>query len=123
MQHASRVRDMAYAPYSNFLVGAALLSVDGAVHCGGNVENISFGLTMCAERVAVGNAVQSGVRNFTKLALFSDSGEPVVPCGACRQVLAEFNPNLRIVSKTLTGMTAQFELSDLLPIPSQGILR
>ena len=78
---------------------------------------------MCAERVAVGTAVQSGVRDFEELALVSDSEQPVVPCGACRQVLAEFNPSLRIRSSTLGGQTAEFDLATLLPQPRQGILK
>ncbi len=89
---ATEVRCRAYAPYSKFAVGAALLTGDGRVFTGCNVENISFGLTMCAERVA----------------LTSDSNEPVIPCGGCRQVLAEFAPDLR--------------LSVLLPSARQGIL-
>lgn len=117
---AARVR--AYAPYSEFAVGAALLASDDQVFSGCNVENVSFGLTMCAERVAVGAAVAGGAKEFTLLVIVSDSSEPVVPCGACRQVLAEFAPALRIVSATLSGATAEFNLGDLLPVPRQGIL-
>lgn len=119
---AREVREAAYALYSHFSVGAALLTESGKIYSGCNVENISFGLTMCAERVAVGSAIASGSRDFAFLALISDSQEPVVPCGACRQVLAEFNPNLRIVSENLQGRTAEFRLDELLPTPSQGIL-
>jgi len=119
---AMKARLNAYAPYSDFAVGAALLSADGQVFSGCNVENVSFGLTMCAERVAAGAAVSQGVREFELLAIASDSAEPVVPCGACRQVLAEFAPQLRIVSSTLTGQIGEFELNQLLPAPRQGIL-
>lgn len=119
---ARDVRAAAHAPYSHFLVGAALVSGSGKIYPGCNVENISFGLTMCAERVAVGSAVADGSRDFTFLALISDSQQPVAPCGACRQVLAEFNPNLRILSQNLQGTTAEFRLDQLLPTPSQGIL-
>ena len=87
----------AYAPYSGFRVGAALVTEDGRVFTGVNVENISFGLTMCAERVAMGCAIQSGASKPSRLAIAADSKNPVVPCGACRQVLAEFNPDLLIV--------------------------
>lgn len=118
---ALEARLKAYAPYSGFRVGAALLAEDGRVFTGGNVENISFGLTMCAERVAIGCALQSGATKLSQLAIVADSAEPVVPCGACRQVLAEFNPNLLILSSTLTGSTQQFELSSLLPLSRQGI--
>ena len=87
------------------------------------MENISFGLTMCAERVAVGAAVAGGTRDFRLLAIVADSKDPIVPCGACRQVLAEFNPSLRIISSTLGGQTAEFRLDELLPKPTQGILQ
>ena len=123
LQAARAARVQAYAPYSNFEVGAALQTSTGTVFTGGNVENISFGLTMCAERVALGSAIQAGAREFTRLALMSDSAEPVVPCGACRQVLAEFSPELRIVSGTVNGATAEFSLATLLPKPRQGILK
>ena len=85
----------AYCPFSNFPVGAALLGASGRIYQGVNVENISFGLTNCAERVAIGTAVAAGERVFTAIAVVSRGG--VSPCGACRQVLAEFNPNLPII--------------------------
>ena len=119
---AIQARSRAYAPYSKFLVGAALLSVSGRVFAGCNVENISFGLTMCAERVCVGNAVQEGEREFQSITIVSDSEEPVMPCGACRQVLAEFSPNLTIVSWTLRGEKKEIGLATLLPLSRQGIL-
>ncbi|MDQ6622524.1 MAG: cytidine deaminase [Verrucomicrobiota bacterium] len=114
--------DAAYAPYSKFRVGAALLTADGAMFGGCNVENRSLGLTMCAERVAIGAAICAGMNQFVKIALICDSVEPIVPCGACRQVLAEFNPELSVVSKTLSGQCATFSLAELLPRPAQGIL-
>ena len=119
---ALEARLKAYAPYSGFRVGAALLAEDGRVFAGGNVENVSFGLSMCAERVAVGCAIQSGATKLSRLAIAADSTDPVVPCGACRQVLAEFNPGLLIVSSTLAGSTQRFELTSLLPLSRQGIL-
>ncbi len=85
----------AYCPFSNFPVGAALQTASGRIYQGVNVENISFGLTNCAERVAIGTAVAAGEREFTAIAVASRGG--VTPCGACRQVLAEFNPSLPIV--------------------------
>lgn len=117
---AWRAREAAYAPYSNFAVGAALLSADGRIFVGCNVENISYGLTNCAERVAVGAAVTSGVRDFLAVAVVADTGVPVSPCGACRQVLAEFG----VPSVILANRTEQldFLLSDLLPRASSGIL-
>jgi cytidine deaminase len=119
---AKQARLGAYVPYSDFQVGAALLTSRGDVFSGCNVENISFGLTMCAERVAVGAAVCAGAKEFDLLAVISDSAEAVVPCGACRQVLAEFAPDLKIISSTLAGVTAEFRLSELLPSPKRGIL-
>ena len=112
----------AYAPYSEFKVGAALLSTTGEVFRGCNVENVSLGLTMCAERVALGAAVLSGATSFERLAIAADSTEPIVPCGACRQVLAEFCPDLQIVSVTVGGKIEEFSLATLLPRPRQGIL-
>ncbi|MFN2475086.1 MAG: cytidine deaminase [Chthoniobacterales bacterium] len=120
---SQRARSKAYVPYSQFAVGAALFSGDGRVFKGCNVENISFGLTMCAERVALGRAIAEGATEFIAVAIVSDSAEPVVPCGACRQVLAEFAPSLRIISSTTSGRTSEFNLSVLLPAPTQGILR
>lgn len=119
---AAEARVKAYAPYSNFKVGAALLVRTGEVFTGCNVENVSYGLTICAERVAVGSAVQAGATEFDQLAIVSDSAEPVVPCGACRQVLAEFCPDLPIVSRTVRGLTVEFTLGTLFPKPRQGIL-
>ncbi len=114
--------NQAYAPYSKFAVGAALLTDDGQVFKGCNVENVSFGLTMCAERVAVGSAISHGCERFQILALTSTSVEAVVPCGACRQVLAEFAPDLRIISFTWNGRSEEFRLNELLPLARQGIL-
>lgn len=120
---ATVARLRAYAPYSSFSVGAALRLKSGAIVSGCNVENISFGLTMCAERVCVGRAIEEGERGFEALAIVADTENPIVPCGACRQVLAEFAPDLKITSWTLGGKTQEFSLADLLPLPNQGILQ
>ncbi len=119
---ALAVRNHAYAPYSKFAVGAALLTSDGEVFVGCNVENLSFGLTMCAERVAVGSALAAGKRSFDCIAIASDSKVPVSPCGACRQVLAEFAPNLAIISATTAGVVEELSLAELLPRAATGIL-
>ncbi|HEX8077169.1 MAG TPA: cytidine deaminase [Chthoniobacterales bacterium] len=119
---AKRARLNAYAPYSNFKVGAALRCASGSVVAGCNVENISLGLTMCAERVCVGRAIEQGEKDFQFLVVVADTDTPVVPCGACRQVLAEFAPSLVITSWTLSGRSREFSLSELLPLPNQGIM-
>ena len=119
---ARNARTRAYAPHSKFLVGAALLARSGKVFTGCNVENISFGLTMCAERVCVGSAIGAGERELEAIAIVAASREPIVPCGACRQVLAEFNPNLLIYSATSGDEVSEFHLEHLLPQPRQGIL-
>jgi cytidine deaminase len=112
----------AYAPYSKFLVGAVLVAKDGQLFQGCNVENVSFGLTICAERNAVFAAVAAGCREFTKIVIATDLPEPASPCGACRQVLCEFNPDIEIVLGTFGGKMVSHRLSELLPHPCLGIL-
>ncbi len=119
---AKAARASAYAPYSKFAVGAALLTAEGEVFTGCNVENLSFGLTVCAERNAVFAAVNAGRRSFLRIAVCADSKEPVAPCGACRQVLAEFAPDVEVISITLTGDEYRARMSELLPRSRAGIL-
>jgi cytidine deaminase len=119
---ARKVRGMAYAPYSNFQVGAALESTSGKVFTGCNVENISYGLTICAERNAVFAAIAAGVRSFRRIVIVADSKEPVTPCGACRQVLAEFTETMEIISVNLQSHRFRAKLSKLLPRSKAGIL-
>ena len=114
MRKAQQARERAYAPYSGFSVGAALLARSGRVYTGCNVENSSFGLTCCAERIALFKAVSEGEREFEKLALVGAEDREVVPCGACLQALSEFAPELTVV--TFDGRTIrQYLLKDLLP--------
>ena len=110
---AARARRAAHAPYSGFAVGAALLAADGRVFTGCNVENASLGLTVCAERVAVMKAVSEGARDFLALAI-AGSG-PVPPCGACRQVLSEFAPDMRVFWRGAGRRIVSRSLARLLP--------
>src|SRR5438105_9459380 len=122
LKAALEIRERAYAPYSKFAVGAALLTKAGEVFVGCNVENVSLRLTTCAEQAAVAAAIAKGQSEFIAIAVVANSKEPVVPCGGCRQLLAEFNPNLEIVSATLEGQMVKYSLGELLPRPKQGIL-
>ncbi|HYR23957.1 MAG TPA: cytidine deaminase [Chthoniobacterales bacterium] len=119
---AAKARAMAYAPYSKFTVGAAVLTKQGKVFVGCNVENLSLGLTICAERSAVAAAIAQGSKDLAAIAIVTGSKKPAAPCGACRQVLAEFNPTMRVLAATVDGASQRFELSELLPVPTQGIL-
>lgn len=112
----------AYAPYSRFAVGAALLGKSGRVYLGCNVENISYGLTQCAERNAVATAVAAGETSFVSVTIVADTELPISPCGACRQVMAEFAPDLVLVCANLAGASESFRMSDLLPRAKTGIL-
>ncbi len=108
-------RERAYAPYSRFLVGATLEADDGRVFAGCNVENASYPVGMCAERVALGHAVASGARAFSRIAIVTSGASPAPPCGMCRQALAEFGRKLEIMSIGTNGETAVWWLRDLLP--------
>lgn len=119
---AREVREKAYAPYSRFQVGAALRTRSGRVFCGCNVENLSFGLTICAERAAVFAAVAAGETDFEAIAVVADSVQPVTPCGACRQVLVEFSSDLQVCSENLQGQRFESTIGELLPRAKEGIL-
>lgn len=114
MKIARKARQNAYAPYSHFAVGAALLAESGKVYTGCNIENASYGLTCCAERNAIFAAVGAGERRFKMLAVAADSPEPVAPCGACRQVIAEFGIPL-VVMGNLKEATKNMMAEELLP--------
>jgi cytidine deaminase len=113
---ARAAQQKAYAPYSKFRVGAALLAADGRVFAGANVENAAYPATICAERVALPAAVVAGVRDFIALVVVGDGPDPCTPCGTCRQVLFEFAPSLQVVAAGTGGSVARFVLErDLLP--------
>lgn len=115
IREAEKARENAYAPYSQFAVGAAVLADDGSCYRGCNVENASYGLTVCAERNALFQAIAAGARNITTLAVIADTKEPVVPCGACLQVMAEFNPEMTVIMAGSDGIHSERTLRDLLP--------
>jgi cytidine deaminase len=116
LEQARSVQQRAYAPYSEFRVGAALLGVDGKIYAGCNVENASYRVTTCAEQGAIATAVAAGARRFTHLALVTDSEYAESPCGACRQVLSEFAPELEILSVGTSGEEKRWKLNELLPM-------
>ena len=119
---ARQARERAVAPYSNFKVGAALETADGTIVTGCNIENASYGLTICAERVAMFKALSEGHRRFTRMAVVADTVAPTSPCGACRQVLWEFGQDLEIVLANLTEVTGRHQMAELLPLAFDGRL-
>ena len=119
---ARRAREHAHAAFSRFKVGAALETADGLVITGCNIENATYGLTMCAERVAMFKALSEGHRRFTRVAIVADTTAPTPPCGACRQILWEFGGNLEIVLANLSEETGRYELKELLPLPFEARL-
>jgi cytidine deaminase len=119
---ARAARDRAIAPYSHFKVGAALRLTDGRIVTGCNVENASYGLTVCAERVALLKALSDGFREFTMIAVVADTDNPTPPCGPCRQLLWEYCGDIPVVLANLTDIKAHHQLGDLLPFPFDGRL-
>jgi cytidine deaminase len=111
------------APFSGFKVGAAIETQDGSIVTGCNVENASYGLTMCAERVAMFKAVSDGHRVFQRIAVVADTREPTPPCGACRQILWEYGGDLEVILGNLDRVTARYRMGELLPAPfDAGVL-
>ena len=117
LRAARQARRHAHAAFSKFKVGAALETADGTIVTGCNIENATYGLTMCAERVAMFKALSEGHRRFRRIAIVADTSEPTPPCGACRQILWEFGGDLEIVLANLRRETARHQLRALLPEP------
>ncbi len=112
---AEEARENAYAPYSKFKVGAALETQDGEIFTGANMENSSYGCSICAERAAVVKAVNNGKKNFKRIAVVSSSDDETFPCGICRQVLSEFSRDMKIILKNKEGKITEYVLSELIP--------
>ncbi len=112
---AKAARERAFAPFSRFQVGAALEAADGTIVAGCNVESASYGLTMCAERVAVFKGVSEGRTCFKRVVVVTDTATPTPPCGACRQVLWEFAPDAEVILANLTGTVLRYTMRELLP--------
>ncbi len=121
VEAARDVREQSYSPYSHFAVGAALLGASGRIYVGTNVENASFGLSICAERAAVCQAVAAGERDLRAVAIYAGTAAPTPPCGACRQVLLEFGPDMTVVLAARDGSWEEHRLRDLLPRPFAGL--
>jgi len=119
---ARQARQQAVADYSHFNVGAALESIDGTIVTGCNIENATYGLTLCAERVAMFKALSEGHRQFRRIAIVADTATPTPPCGACRQILWEFAGDIDVVLANLTRQTGRHRLRALLPLPFDGRL-
>jgi cytidine deaminase len=114
---ALAARQNAFAPFSKFQVGAALEDTDGRIHTGCNVENATYGLTVCAERVAVWKAISEGARQFRRIAVAADTEDLTPPCGACRQILWEFCGDLEVLLVNPRGKTESYRLKELFPKP------
>ncbi len=117
IEAARQARELAVAPFSKFKVGAALEAEDGTVTTGCNIENSTYGLTICAERVAVFKAVSEGLRVFRRIVVVADTQAPTPPCGPCRQILWEFAGDIEIILANLDRETGRYRLKDLLPLP------
>ena len=114
---AKQARENAHAPYSNFRVGAALRATSGVVYTGCNVENSTYGLTVCAERVAIFKAISEGERGFDAIAVVTDTDALTPPCGACRQIILEFCGDVEIILANLKGQSESHRVSELFPKP------
>ena len=117
IEAARRARENAIADFSHFKVGAALETADGTIVTGCNIENATYGLTLCAERVAIFKALSDGHRRFTRIAVVANTAHPTSPCGPCRQILWEFAGDLQVILANLEGEKGRHALRDLLPLP------
>ncbi len=117
MDAARKARLNAHAEFSHFKVGAALETADGTIVAGCNIENATYGLTICAERVAMFKALSEGHREFRRIVVVAETEAPTPPCGACRQILWEFGGDMEVILANLKKETGRHRLSDLLPIP------
>ncbi len=115
IREATNARLNSYAPYSEFSVGAAVLANNGWIFTGFNIENASLGLSMCAERVAIYRAISAGCRNFKAMAIIGDTKKPCTPCGACRQVMVEFSPEMNVIMTNLNHEIKIMKAKELLP--------
>ncbi len=116
VEAARQAREHAYAPYSGFRVGAAIETPSGTVYAGANVENASYGATICAERTAVGNMIAAGERTILRVAVYAEGPSLSMPCGVCRQVLGEFGPNATVIAAGPSGART-IALAELMPLP------
>jgi len=114
---ARQARERAVATFSGFKVGAALEAADGTVILGCNIENATYGLTICAERTAIFKAVSDGKREFTRIAVVANTQSPTPPCGPCRQIIWEFCGDVEVIMANLSGETGRYFMHDLLPLP------
>ncbi len=117
IEAARRARENAIADFSHFKVGAALETADGTIVTGCNIENATYGLTLCAERVAMFKALSDGHRRFTRIAVVADTAHPTSPCGPCRQILWEFAGDIEVILANLERKTGRYHVKDLLPLP------
>ncbi|MGI8789177.1 MAG: cytidine deaminase [Pyrinomonadaceae bacterium] len=115
VEAAKEVRELAYAPFSNFRVGAAVRTKSGKIFTGCNIESASYGLTVCAERVAIWKAVSEGEREFSEIAVVADTKELTPPCGVCRQIIWEFSGDIPVILANLKGDVETVQMKELLP--------
>jgi len=120
VSQAIKMREKAYAPYSHFSVGAAILGRDGKIYGGANVENASYGAAVCAERTAALSALMAGCRNFEAIAVVSSADKLCTPCGICRQFLSEFSPDMRVICAKNEDEFEVYSLDELLPHSFKG---